>query len=84
VAEFLHLIEPLANPDAGQPFHVVAPFLPGYAFSTPLSGTGWAMGRTARAWAELMADSDMNGTACTAATSARGCRAWSPASMPST
>jgi epoxide hydrolase len=54
VAEFLHLIEPLASPDAGQPFHVVAPSLPGYAFSTPLSGTGWAMGRTARAWAELM------------------------------
>jgi epoxide hydrolase len=54
VAEFLHLIEPLANPDAGQPFHVVAPSLPGYAFSTPLNRTGWAMGRTARAWAELM------------------------------
>lgn len=54
VAEFLHLIEPLASPAAGQAFHVVAPSLPGYAFSTPLSGTGWAMGRTARAWAELM------------------------------
>ncbi len=54
VAEFLHLIEPLASPAAGQAFHVVAPSLPGYAFSTPLAGTGWAMGRTARAWAELM------------------------------
>jgi epoxide hydrolase len=54
VAEFLHLIEPLVQPDAGQAFHVVAPSLPGYAFSTPLSATGWAMGRTARAWAELM------------------------------
>src|SRR3954453_9813424 len=54
VAEFLHLIEPLVNPAAGQAFHVVAPSLPGYAFSTPLSATGWAMGRTARAWAELM------------------------------
>jgi pimeloyl-ACP methyl ester carboxylesterase len=54
VAEFLHLIGPLASPDAGQPFHVVAPSLPGYAFSTPLSRTGWTMGRTARAWAELM------------------------------
>ena len=54
VAEFLHLIEPLVNPPTGQAFHVVAPSLPGYAFSTPLSGTGWAMGRTARAWAELM------------------------------
>src|SRR6266568_4785691 len=54
VAEFLHLIEPLVNPAAGQAFHVVAPSLPGYAFSTPLGSTGWAMGRTARAWAELM------------------------------
>src|SRR6266508_3068654 len=49
VAEFLYLIEPLVNPAAGQAFHVVAPSLPGYAFSTPLGGTGWAMGRTARA-----------------------------------
>ena len=30
------------------------PSLPGYAFSTPLAGTGWTMARTARAWAELM------------------------------
>jgi pimeloyl-ACP methyl ester carboxylesterase len=54
VAEFLRLIEPLVNPADGQAFHVVAPSLPGYAFSTPLGGTGWTMGRTARAWAELM------------------------------
>jgi pimeloyl-ACP methyl ester carboxylesterase len=54
VAEFLHLIEPLADPASGQAFHVIAPSLPGYAFSTPLSAAGWGMGRTARAWAELM------------------------------
>jgi epoxide hydrolase len=54
VAEFLYLIEPLVNPVVGQAFHVVAPSLPGYAFSTPLSAAGWTMGRTARAWAELM------------------------------
>ena len=54
VAEFLHLFEPLANPTEGPAFHVVAPSLPGYAFSTPLSATGWTMGRTARAWVELM------------------------------
>jgi pimeloyl-ACP methyl ester carboxylesterase len=54
VAEFLRLIEPLISPATGQAFHVVAPSLPGYAFSTPLSATGWTMGRTARAWAELM------------------------------
>ena len=54
VAEFLHLIDPLVHPADGPGFHVVAPSLPGYAFSTPLSATGWSMGRTARAWAELM------------------------------
>src|SRR6266581_1446947 len=54
VAEFLHLIGPLVNPAAGPAFHVVAPSLPGYAFSTPLGTAGWAMGRTARAWAEVM------------------------------
>jgi epoxide hydrolase len=57
VAEFMQLIEPLVNPPAGagiQAFDVIVPSLPGYAFSTPLSGAGWTMGRTARAWAELM------------------------------
>jgi pimeloyl-ACP methyl ester carboxylesterase len=54
VAEFLFLIEPLVSPAEGPAFHVVAPSMPGYAFSTPLSATGWAMGRTALAWAELM------------------------------
>ncbi len=54
VAEFLELIEPLVRPESGQAFHVVAPSLPGYAFSTPLGGTGWTMDRTAHAWVELM------------------------------
>jgi len=54
VAEFLGLIEPLVDPAADQAFHLVVPSLPGYAFSTPLGATGWAMGRTARAWVELM------------------------------
>ena len=54
VVEFLGLIEPLVNPTDGPAFHVVAPSLPGYAFSTPLGSTGWSMGRTARAWVELM------------------------------
>jgi epoxide hydrolase len=48
-AEFLGLAALLA-PD----FHLVVPSLPGYAFSTPLSGPGWTMGRTARAWVTLM------------------------------
>jgi pimeloyl-ACP methyl ester carboxylesterase len=54
VAEFLDLIEPLVRPADGPAFHLVVPSLPGYAFSTPLSATGWSMGRTARAWIELM------------------------------
>lgn len=54
VAEFMQLIDPLVSPASGPAFHVVVPSLPGYAFSTPLAGTGWAMGRTARAWSELM------------------------------
>src|SRR5262245_26925631 len=53
VAEFLQMIDPLVNPSDGQAFHVIVPSLPGYAFSTPLGATGWAMGRMARAWVEL-------------------------------
>ena len=45
VAEFLHLIEPLVDPPAGQAFQVVAPSLPGYAFATPLASSGWTMAR---------------------------------------
>ncbi|SDL38099.1 epoxide hydrolase family protein [Nonomuraea jiangxiensis] len=48
-AEFTRLIEHLR-----QDFHLVVPSLPGFAFSTPVRETGWALGRTARAWAELM------------------------------
>jgi hypothetical protein len=54
IAEFQQLIEPLVHPVTGQAFHVVAPSLPGYAFSTPLGGTGWTMARTARAWVQLV------------------------------
>jgi pimeloyl-ACP methyl ester carboxylesterase len=54
IAEFTQLIEALIDPADGPAFHIVAPSLPGYAFSTPLSSTGWSMGRTARAWVELM------------------------------
>jgi pimeloyl-ACP methyl ester carboxylesterase len=53
-AEFVRLIPLLVDPADGPAFHVVAPSLPGYGFSTPLASTGWAMGRTARAWVELM------------------------------
>lgn len=49
-AEFERLIPELT----ARGFDVVAPSLPGYAFSTPLRDTGWTMTRAARAWAELM------------------------------
>jgi pimeloyl-ACP methyl ester carboxylesterase len=35
-------------------FHVVIPSLPGFGFSTPLSGTGWELARTTDAFAEIM------------------------------
>ena len=53
-AEFADLVDRLTHPDGGPAFHVVAPSIPGYAFSTPLSDTGWTMGRAGRAWVELM------------------------------
>ncbi len=35
-------------------FHLVIPSLPGFGFSTPLSGTGWELARTTEAYAEIM------------------------------
>jgi epoxide hydrolase len=57
--EFTYLIEKLTDPrahggDPGDAFHVVIPSLPGFGFSGPVREQGWALGRTARAWAELM------------------------------
>ena len=59
VVEFLRLLGPLTDPagygaDPADAFHVVVPALPGFGFSTPLSAPGWEVGRTTRAWAELM------------------------------
>lgn len=53
-AEFLRLVPLLVDPAEGPAFHVVAPSLPGYGFSTPLTSTGWTMSRTSAAWVELM------------------------------
>ncbi|WP_157248292.1 epoxide hydrolase family protein [Nonomuraea typhae] len=50
-AEFEKLIPLLL--DRG--FDLVIPSLPGFGFSTPVREPGWAMSRTARAWASLMA-----------------------------
>ncbi|MDY6810338.1 MAG: alpha/beta fold hydrolase, partial [Actinomycetota bacterium] len=47
--EYLHLV-PLLTDE----FHIVIPSPPGFAFSTPLSGTGWELTQTADAYAEIM------------------------------
>ncbi|MGP3918060.1 epoxide hydrolase family protein [Nonomuraea sp. 10N515B] len=48
--EFLDVIEPLSRD-----FHLVIPSLPGFGFSTPLSGPGWDSARVAGAFTRLMA-----------------------------
>ena len=52
--EFGGIVGSLVEPADGPAFHVIAPSLPGFGFSTPLSSSGWAMSRTARAFVELM------------------------------
>ncbi|MEJ3656660.1 epoxide hydrolase family protein [Actinomycetes bacterium KLBMP 9759] len=59
VHDFVDIIGPLTDPRAhgGDPadaFHVVAPSLPGFAYSGPTTATGWGTDRIAAAWAELM------------------------------
>jgi hypothetical protein len=59
VYDVVDLIGPLTDPrsygaDSATAFHIVAPSLPGFAFSGPTRETGWGVTRTARAWAELM------------------------------
>jgi pimeloyl-ACP methyl ester carboxylesterase len=59
VIEFFGIIGPLTNPTAHggraeDAFHVVAPSLPGFAFSDKPAERGWNADRIARAWAELI------------------------------
>ncbi len=59
VAEFTEVIGPLTDPvahggDARDAFHVVAPSLPGYAWSDKPTSSGWGLERIAKAWAVLM------------------------------
>ena len=59
VIELLDSVGPLTEPTAhgGRPedaFHLVLPSLPGYGLSAEPAEIGWDLGRTARAWAELM------------------------------
>ncbi|KAI9024564.1 Alpha/Beta hydrolase protein [Hyaloraphidium curvatum] len=53
--EFLDVIKPLAEPEAGQQaFHVVVPSLPGYGFSGRPTRKNYAIVETAKAFDELM------------------------------
>ena len=59
VIELLDSVGPLTDPTAhggsgDDAFHLVLPSLPGYGFSGEPVELGWDLGRTARAWAELM------------------------------
>jgi pimeloyl-ACP methyl ester carboxylesterase len=59
IIELLETVGPLTDPTAhggtaGDAFHLVLPSLPGYGFSGEPVEVGWDLGRTARAWAELM------------------------------
>jgi epoxide hydrolase len=60
VVEFMDMVGPLSDPrsHSGDPrdaFDLVIPSLPGFGFSTPVRQTGWELGRTTAAFAELMA-----------------------------
>jgi pimeloyl-ACP methyl ester carboxylesterase len=59
VIELLDSVGPLTDPTAhggsgDEAFHLVLPSLPGYGLSGEPMELGWDLGRTARAWAELM------------------------------
>ena len=59
VVEMLEVVGPLTDPtahggSAEDAFDLVLPSLPGYGFSGEPTEIGWDLGRTARAWAELM------------------------------
>jgi len=61
--DFVSMIDPLVNPVAGaagregeQAFHVVIPSLPGFGFSTPVTGKGWAISKMANAFDQIMGE----------------------------
>jgi pimeloyl-ACP methyl ester carboxylesterase len=59
VIEMIDSVGPLMDPaahggSAEDAFHLVLPSLPGYGFSAEPVEIGWDLGRTAKAWAELM------------------------------
>jgi epoxide hydrolase len=60
IVEFHKVIEPLVDPvafggDAADAFHVIAPSLPGFAFSGKPTEPGWGVERIGAAWTKLMA-----------------------------
>jgi pimeloyl-ACP methyl ester carboxylesterase len=59
IVELLETVGPLTDPTAHggtaeDAFHLVLPSLPGYGLSAEPAEIGWDLGRTAKAWAELM------------------------------
>ncbi len=61
VVEFLKTISPLTEPQnhggsAEDAFHLVIPSLPGFGWSGKPTSPGWGTGKTAEAWAKLMAE----------------------------
>jgi pimeloyl-ACP methyl ester carboxylesterase len=55
VVEFLGVLDELTDPpDPRDAFHVIAPSLPGFAFSAKPTVAGWGVERIAVAWAQLM------------------------------
>lgn len=59
ILEFRKMIGPLTDPvahggQASDAFHLVIPALPGFGFSDKPRSTGWGVGKTAAAWAQLM------------------------------
>src|SRR5204863_6560930 len=59
VIEMIDSVGPLTDPaahggSAEDAFHLVLPSLPGYGFSGEPVEVGWDLGRTAKAWGELM------------------------------
>jgi pimeloyl-ACP methyl ester carboxylesterase len=60
IVEFMNVIGLLTDPrahgaDRTDAFDVVAPSVPGFGFSIPVTSPGWNHRRIAQAWAELMA-----------------------------
>ena len=52
--EYLKVFDLITNPRSGKAFTVVAPTIPGFGLSSPVTKTGWHSPRTARAYTEIM------------------------------